>query len=186
MFFSPHQSFVLGIKGELGIFLTSYRLDFQKTITMNEDSVTELHKLYIKNDTIYLKHNTITLVEIPIAEIKMIGEYTNDKGPFQDDWYVSFYYGENEYFEFSMNTNEIMDMLSNLGKRLNSEIIPSLFSSTDWKSQILFPQKYKGNPIWEIKELESKSPFEKLKAFFRFKNDQLIMTNQAIEIFKNN
>jgi hypothetical protein len=143
------------------------------------------HRVFILESAICLEHRGQVIKRISIDEIKLIAEYTNDRGPFEDDWYLSIYYKDSEYFEFSMYTNEIMEMIKNLGNALNYSLIPSLSGSTDWKSSILYPQKYSDQPVWIRKKMNPKSILEKLRKAIGFSKYELEIQDYAAHIIDN-
>ena len=140
------------------------------------------HRTFVANNNIILEVNGIVIKEIPIKQIKVVVEYTNDKGPFLDDWYVLIYYGLSDFFEMSMNTNRIEEMLKELGIALNIELYGSLADSIDWKSNILYPKRYSGLPLWIRQKAEPKTIWDRVKSSFGLSEYELKFTKIANEL----
>lgn len=107
--------------------------------------------LRIQGDKIEF-HNQIKLLwSIPLDQLKLIGEYTTDEGPFKDDYF--FVFGLNESTVYQVSNTQIEDPLlfwNKLNSKLGTfEMGPGLSGSTTWISQIIFPQELKSEKLFE-------------------------------------
>ncbi len=86
---------------------------------------------------------------VPIADIRIIGEFTSDHGPVVDDYFFVFVARE-EYFEASFYADGRDEFLTELGQRLNHALSPGLCDSTQLASRILWPARLEGHPLFSL------------------------------------
>lgn len=141
-------------------------------------------KTMIKDGYVVLEFNEKKLVNIPIDRIKLIAEYTTANGPFLDDWFLVIYNDKSEYFEISMYTENIQEMITELGELMNLKLIPNLSSSTEWKSTILFPSEFLGKDLWTIVRPKPKSTIDKLKSLIGIKKTEFQLSKTAEKIIE--
>jgi len=142
-------------------------------------------KTFIKNEKIIWSYNGKTIVDIPINEIKIIGEYTTADGPFADDWFLVIYDHKSECFQISMYAENMQEMMRELGEIMQFELVGTLFASIDWESNILYPTKLHGQTLWNIVKMQPKSFFEKLMSFIRIYKKGIELTEFAQEAINN-
>ena len=123
-------------------------------------------QLILKDDVIYYKSGRGNEWKLSLSEIKVIGELTTNEGPFIDDWFVVFVIDENNWKTSTMylKDNIAETFFKELSSKLNYNIIPSLFHSTEFKSIVAYPEKIKGKELIELKEVEPQGWWDKLKA----------------------
>ncbi|WP_299119070.1 hypothetical protein [uncultured Tenacibaculum sp.] len=143
-------------------------------------------KVTIEKGNIIWRFEDNEVVKVPYEKIKLIGEFTNANGPLMDDWFLVIYNDDLEYYEISMYANNITESLAELGELMGFELYGTLFTSIEWKSNILYPTKFKGNEIWDIVKPEPKSFLDKLKSLLGFNNEQLKLTKVAENIVNQN
>lgn len=131
---------------------------------------------FVENGTIIWEFDGKKIVNIPIDSIKLIAEYTTANGPFIDDWFLVIYNEKTEYFEISMYADNFEQMMKKLGEKMEFELVGTLFSSTEWKSNILYPTEFDGQCLWDMVKCEPKSTIEKFKSFFGINKTELKLT----------
>lgn len=106
----------------------------------------------IVNGSIIYKSTTYTNWEIPIANIIVVGEYTNDQGPLLDDWFICFLVDDlNGWHEASNYADGISDFKKEfLETKGVSNMYSDLGSSTDYNSFILWPNELYGKPLFNF------------------------------------
>lgn len=82
-------------------------------------------------------------IEYSIQDVAVIGEYTTEEGPVNDDWFLVFVRKNGEMFQLPIydiiaNTNTFFEDLS---KYYKVEIKPKLANSTAMRSNLLWPPK---------------------------------------------
>ncbi|GAA5476835.1 hypothetical protein Hhel01_00311 [Haloferula helveola] len=95
--------------------------------------------------------------ELALSDVVVIGECTNQNGPFADDWFLCFATGPREWYEVSGDAGGYGDFLHELGIRLGEALSPGLFFSTDFASVILWPGELRGRPMFRYAKVTSSS-----------------------------
>jgi hypothetical protein len=89
--------------------------------------------------------------ELPISEITIIGEYTNEDGPFADDYFIAFLTdAEPGWLEASFYGEGRDSMLEELSRVLGSDLSCGLAHSTTFTSRILWPEHKKSRELFEL------------------------------------
>ncbi len=138
----------------------------------------------IKNDRIVWQINGQKVVDHPIKHIELIAEYTTSNGPFEDDWFLLFFDDQGASYRISMYAEQITDMMSELGNQLHTELIPSLFASTELNSKILYPKAIKGQKLWHLTQAKPKSMWEHIRAIFGKQKTEVHLNEEAKKIIK--
>jgi hypothetical protein len=115
-------------------------------------------KIWIENGIIYYLWDMMkTRWKIPINKIKIIAEYTNQDGPFFDDYFLVFAISSEEQLTASFYAEGRGAVLVELGKILNVELKFSLLNSADFKSCVMWPPDLSGEEFLEFYILPPKS-----------------------------
>jgi hypothetical protein len=100
---------------------------------------------------VYFEDGQNELWRIGIADLVVIGEYTNAGGPSFDDWFLIFGHrqqGRMLFREIPVPL-EIEAVLVELGKMRGGEPIRlQLVGSTEWNSRVLWPDTLVGKPFF--------------------------------------
>ena len=86
---------------------------------------------------------------VPVSELRLIGEFTNDHGPTLDDYFFVFLTRE-EYFEASFYADGRDAVLAELSRRLQHELRNGLCNSTSLASRVLWPVRLEGLPLFSL------------------------------------
>ncbi|MFO1021432.1 MAG: hypothetical protein U0903_12155 [Planctomycetales bacterium] len=118
----------------------------------------ESGRLWLQNHVIHYALGKETL-EIPLSQLRIFGEYTNQDGPFGEDYFYVFITGPDSWFEASVSAAGRDEFLSNLQTELQT-VFPhsTLVGSTDFASKILWPTDLQGQPLFDF----AKVPMEGL------------------------
>ncbi|EDP70763.1 hypothetical protein FBALC1_08388 [Flavobacteriales bacterium ALC-1] len=152
---------------------------------MSTENKNQSGKTFIDNEIVVWEFDGNKVVNIPIDSIKLIAEYTTASGPFIDDWFLVIYNAKAEYFEISMYADNIQEMMKKLGEKKEFELVATLFSSTEWESNILYPTEFDGQDLWNIVKCKPKSPFEKLKSLIGINKTELELTEVTEKLIKD-
>jgi hypothetical protein len=118
---------------------------------------------------------------IRISDIKLIGEYTTANGPYIDDYFLVFLTApEGGWYEASFYAKGRDGALELLGKKLGALIEAALYSSTDYKTRIIWPPKLKGQEMMEVIPPKKQSFWRKL---FDLGDRDIILSKAAREAF---
>jgi hypothetical protein len=143
---------------------------------MSAENKNHSGKTFIDNGIVVWEFDGKKVVDVPIDSINLIAEYTTANGPIMYDWFLVIYNTKAEYFEISMYADNIQEMMKELGEKMEFELVSTLFSSTEWESNILYPTEFDGQDLWKIVKSEPKSTFEKLKSLIGLNKTELKLT----------
>lgn len=101
----------------------------------------------------------------PISSILLIGEYTTDKGPYVDDYFVELWSLEDGAVlraSITIYAAGLPDAFLALAKYLNADLAFDLIGSTEWTSRIMWPPEFAGHPYFVFREVKPASWRQKL------------------------
>ena len=101
---------------------------------------------------------------IPLSEIAVIGEVTNQNGPGIDDWFIVFVPRcGSGWFEASMYADNCDPFLGQLSAKLGVPMARNLYASTDFASCIIWPVRLAGCPVFTFKPVTDSNFLRRLK-----------------------
>jgi hypothetical protein len=103
---------------------------------------------------------------IPIAGLVLMAEYSTDGGPWADDHFLEFVCRESTYFTFATASSYAVgtdEVIAALAQRWKTILKPSLFSSTQWASRVMWPPTLAGVEYFEFRKLSANTVTEKLR-----------------------
>lgn len=86
--------------------------------------------------------------ELPVSAIRVVGETTNQNGPYVDDYFLCFASGADSWYEASFYAEGRDEFLNSLERFLRCELHLSLVGSTDFASNVLWPPHLAGKPMF--------------------------------------
>jgi hypothetical protein len=106
------------------------------------------------------------LWQLKSENIALVAEYTTNKGPFGDDWFLVFAVAnKNSYFMtcsfYSNGKDEVLEFL-----RIRFAIEPKLTNGTEWKSVVLWPREIEGISLIEFSQREPRNGRERFRMCF--------------------
>jgi hypothetical protein len=129
-------------------------------------------RIWIENKTIHYKTPNGGW-EIPISEIRIVGEHTNQSGPAVDYFFI--FLTASGGYEASFYAEGRESLLMELGQQLDSQLDCRLVNSTNFKSRIMWP------PEMQDKALFDYTPAPKPKGIWaRIKHAILPMMNYRL------
>ena len=112
-------------------------------------------KIKISNHRIFITDNETIRISIgsefqllKISDIKVIGEMTKSDGPYTDDWFLIFIIDKETWYQISMYAENMQEVLKELSQLLNAEVIGTLFYSTSWKTNVIYPKEFQGKDLF--------------------------------------
>lgn len=112
---------------------------------------------------IYYRSSDYGTWSLPLRDIVLVGEYTNDHGPYLDDWFMVFMKKEREWGEASVYADGRDEFRMALSKALGAEIQPALTSHTDFWSRIIWPPELKDQSLFDFRKARGSRVLRKLK-----------------------
>jgi len=104
--------------------------------------------------------------EMPMAGLKVLGEWTDPRAPSGDDLFLAFGAGPQKVFEASAYAAGYVDFMVELGTLLGAKLIATLHGSADSKSRVLWPDELAGKELFEFYREPPQGLWGKLKAMF--------------------
>ena len=109
-------------------------------------------RISIDGDDIVYTSSVYGSWRIAISDVRVIGEYTNQNGPFADDYFFVFVTkSDNTWFEASFYAEGRDEILKNLAEKIGCRLEYSLCGSTDFVSNVLWPAEHIAGPMFEFK-----------------------------------
>ncbi len=140
-------------------------------------------KAYIKNQKIYWDFNDNNLLEVEIASICAIGEYTTVHALHRNEWFIVFVLQNGDNLQVSAYADGIQQVLTELSATFGTEIKGKLAQETDFKSNVIFPSSLVGKELYELKIIESKTWFDRFRSRLGFGDPlELVLKQEVSEL----
>jgi hypothetical protein len=117
-------------------------------ITMNESARVEFD-----GDMIRYRSAVYGDWDLPLSDVRVIGEATNQSGPMADDYFLCFATGPSMWHEASFYADGRNEFLRALGAALDSPFELGLCHSTDFASRVLWPPSLVGEPMFRFDDI---------------------------------
>ncbi len=101
----------------------------------------------------------------PVTEIALVGECTNQNGPWADDWFLVLVHRDGHWVEVSMYSEGEQLRLQLVGA-LSDPLQIGLADSTDFASRIMRPAAFAEHPLFVYERINDKSFLRRLRRFF--------------------
>jgi len=85
---------------------------------------------------------------VPVSAIRVIGEHTDDQGPYIDDYFLIFL-TDCDAFEASFYAEGQEQFLHDLSYFLGVSLSLELANSTDYNSRVIWPPDLTGEPLFD-------------------------------------
>jgi hypothetical protein len=119
----------------------------------------------LEGDTIVYSVSEEDVWRLVVGELRVLGEYTNDHGPWGDDYFFVFVTDHSaQWLEASFYADGQREFIAALSARLGHALRPGLSNSTDLKSRILWPELLEGKELFDfVPEARAKNLVGKLR-----------------------
>jgi hypothetical protein len=87
--------------------------------------------------------------DLAVSDVRMVGERTNQSGPFADDYFFCFATGPGMWQEASFYAEGRDEFLDALGAKLGAPLFVGLCHSADFASRILWPPSLAGQAMFD-------------------------------------
>lgn len=115
-----------------------------------QEAKAESGRIWLEGGSIHYKSKVYGEWQLPVDSLRLAGEYTNQNGPFFDDYFLVFASDAKGWFEASFHADGRDIFLRELGERLESKLKLGLHNSADFNSRILWPRDLAGKPLFEF------------------------------------
>lgn len=100
---------------------------------------------------------------LPVADIRLIGEWTDESGPFADDYFLVFVTADGQFHQASFYAQGMLKALIALEGPLDRSLRTDLAGSTDLASRIVHPAELEGRPLYRFLPQPIRRPWRWLK-----------------------
>ncbi|MFN0136083.1 MAG: hypothetical protein ACKVS9_08210 [Phycisphaerae bacterium] len=125
---------------------------------MDKDRTT----LLIDGDDLVCRSPSAEIWRLPIERIRLIGEDTDQNGPFADDYWYTFAAAADDWYIATFYADGRDAALAELGRRFGVTFRNTLIGSTDFASNILYPPELAGQPLLNYTKVPRKNFFSAL------------------------
>lgn len=129
---------------------------------MTTDREQEYGHIELREDKVLRTLGGQTTFSIPVTEIKVIGEFTTNNGPYLDDWFLTIITAT-DWYEIPLDVIGTYQLLTDLGQKLGTAMSFQLTNSTEWKTRIMFPDNFKDKELYQIVSIAPMTILEKAK-----------------------
>jgi hypothetical protein len=138
-------------------------------------------RTFVKDQAIIWDSDEGLISQIPIKEIRIIGEYTTNEGPFKDDWFFVFVLDSDDIRQVSAYATGTEEMLRQVGQIITTELTEQLANSTNWKSNVLWPAIFRGQELFKLTEKQPKGTWERIKSEIGLIDDKEIELTDSLK-----
>jgi hypothetical protein len=147
--------------------------------------MTRTNKLTIQDDKVVYELDSQNSWTLDIEKIKFIGEYTTTAGSLADDWFFVFADTIDMWWQAPTTAVDHKQFWKQLGQKLNCEIAPGLFASTNWATNVIYPKSLDGQELFVLVKVEAKPKTFWQKLFGADGNhERLELTDNVKQLFK--
>jgi hypothetical protein len=108
-------------------------------------------------------HSAVSEWAVPIADVRLIAEYTNSDGPYLDDYFLVFLTApEGGWHEASFYAKGRDEALAALSTSMGAPLQCGLCNSTVYKTRIMWPPQLKDQELMEVLPPKRQSLWQKL------------------------
>ena len=90
--------------------------------------------------------------QLLVSDLKVMGEHTNDHGPYVDDYFFVFL-TDSHYYEASFYAKGSDKFLAELSDLIGARVSGGLCHSTDFQSRVMWPPDIEGSPFYEFEPM---------------------------------
>lgn len=124
--------------------------------------MSESGHILLDDDVIRYRSTVYGVWDLPVSGVRIVGEATNQSGPFADDYFFCFATGPSMWREASFYAEGRDRFLRALGKKLGTPLEAGLCKSADFASRVLWPPSLAGDPLFRFDDIRPKGLLGKL------------------------
>lgn len=144
------------------------------------NSRSDTGKVFLDDQKIRYVVNAVEVLQIDIAAIRVIGEYTTIHALHKNEWFLVLVLAGEEMFQISMYAEGMNEVLTHLSNTLHSDFALLLEDERAFKSNVIWPEKLAGKELYELKIIESKKWFDRFRVRMGFGNPvELVLRDEV-------
>ena len=119
---------------------------------------------------------------VPVADVRLIGEYTNSDGPYLDDYFLVFLTApEGGWHQASFYAKGRDEALAELSRSVGAPLECGLCDSTHYKTRIMWPPHLRNEELMEVLPLRKQNPCQK---FLHWGERDIRLSAAALKAFE--
>lgn len=108
-------------------------------------------QISLENEAIVYSIPEKTVWRIPVADVRVIGEFTTANGPYVDDYFFVFVTADKSSWNCaSFYAEGRIKFLGELSQKLGRKLECGLCNSTSVRSRVIWPSNLDGHPLFEF------------------------------------
>lgn len=133
---------------------------------MSTDKLVEdLGTLSLVESAIEYRSNFYPPWSLPVADVRVIGEYTNEDGPHAADHFLMFFGPDGKTHEVPAGADGVFSVLHSLEGIFGDSLEVELGFVTTFASRVIWPPQLSGQPVFIVHEKAEKFT-DKLRSAF--------------------
>ena len=122
----------------------------------------DLGRVHLADDTIVYCSESYPSWKIGLNEIQVIGEFTNENGPYCQDHFLAFVADVKSCHELPCGAHGFSAMKGQLERHLNGHLELQLIFTTTFESAVLWPFEMKGQRLFHFSRTNPPTMWAKL------------------------
>lgn len=141
-------------------------------------------RLVIQDGKVVYMREAEAVWMLELDKIKFVGEYTTAGGPYVDDWFFVFADKVDDWWQASTLVIDHEQFWNELSKVIDSQVAPTLFYSTKWASNVMYPKQLEGQELFVVVPANAKPKSFWQKLFGSDNDKRLELTDNVKQLFK--
>ena len=106
-------------------------------------------RIKLEGDTIVYTLPEREAWRVPVADVRVVGEFTTTDGPYGDDYFFVFI-ARDQWFEASFYAEGRDSFWAALSQKLGHKLETGLCHSTSLASRVLWPARFEGHQLFDL------------------------------------
>lgn len=136
------------------------------------------------DDAMLYSSNSYQSWQIGLNDIKVIGEFTNEDGPYCEDHFLVFVTDAKGWHELPFGADGFSAAITQLQRRFGGNLEPRLSFTTSFDSAVLWPFEMKGKKLFHFPRMPPLTIWRKLLGVFGIHSVAQAYDRQIIRYLK--
>ena len=138
-------------------------------------------RLWLDRNVVRYQSTKYGAWELPMSHVLVFGEYTNQNGPFLDDYFFVFVWGAGMWYEASFYAEGRDEFLKAFGEHLGASFQCNLANSTDFASNVLWPTDIAAQQLLEFSDKADRGIEGKISESIGLGSVQLSLSHSVLD-----
>ena len=137
-------------------------------------------KIVLCDEMISYSSNSFGEWHLSLGDLKIVGEYTNQDGPYAEDHFLVLVDQNNKIFEVPISAEGLDDFLLSIHDKLDCRLDLKLNLHVDFASRVLFPVELNELPLFVLKEVRPSSVLGNFLSSFGFGKTEMSLNPRLL------